>query len=201
MIAACEAALAAAVAIAPPGALAIQLREKDLAARDLLELAHALRSRCARYGAPLIVNDRLDVALAADADGVHLPAASFAMRDARAIVGPARLVGVSAHTPSEVAAAAREGADFAVFGPVFDPLSKAAYTAASGAAGLAAACRAAPLPVYALGGITAARLDQLRDDSTFGRGPRPAGAAVIGAVFGADDPAAATRELLAAILK
>ena len=201
MIAACEAALAAAAAIAPPGAIAIQLREKDLAARQLLELAHALRPRCARYGAPLIINDRLDVALAACADCVHLPAASFAVRDARAIVGAARLVGISAHTPSEVAAAAREGADFAVYGPVFDPLSKAAYTAARGAAGIAAACRAAPLPVYALGGITVARIDQLRDDPAFGSGPRPAGAAVIGAIFGADDPAAATRALLAAILK
>src|ERR1700691_3439262 len=134
LIAACEAALAAAASIGPPGAVAIQLREKDLDARAMLELAITVRQLCARFGVPLIINDRLDVALAAGADGVHLPADSFAVSDARAIFGTARLVGISAHTPAEVAAAAREGADFAVYGPVFDPLSKAAYTAARGAA-------------------------------------------------------------------
>jgi thiamine-phosphate pyrophosphorylase len=199
LIAACEAALAAAASVAPPGSVAMQLREKDLDARELLELARALRERCTLYGAPLIVNDRLDVAIAAEADGVHLPADSFEVADARVIVGPARLIGISAHTPGEIRAEALAGADFAVFGPVFDPISKGAYGAARGASGLADACWATSIPVYALGGITAARIDELLIDPALRKAPRPAGVAVIGAVFGANDPAAATRELIAAI--
>src|SRR5713226_935751 len=119
-----EAALSAAATIAGPGAVAIQLREKDLEARELYELARALRERCSRYGAPLIVNDRLDVAIAAQADGAHLPANSFAVADARRLVGSAAPIGVSTHQVSEAAAAKAAAADFAVFGPVYAPLSK-----------------------------------------------------------------------------
>ncbi len=194
-----ERALHGAVAAAPPGAVAIQLREKDLEARALVELGAALRRVCASCRAPLIVNDRIDVAIALGADGVHLPAQSFSPADARALLGPSRLIGVSAHRPEEVAAASAAGADFAVFGPVFDPLSKAVDTTPTGAAGLAAACAAAPLPVYALGGITAARIRVLRAAPEFTGGPAIAGAAVIGAVIGAGDPAAAVRDLLAAL--
>jgi thiamine-phosphate pyrophosphorylase len=190
-----EAALRAASTTAGPGAVAVQLREKDLAARELYELACALRERCSRFGAPLLVNDRLDVAIAAGADGVHLPANSFALADARRLMGPAALIGISTHQVSEAAAAQAAGADFAVFGPVYDPLSKPVYGAAGGADQLRAACRAVHgLPLYALGGISAERIGEL------GRSllaiDRPAGVAVIGAVFGADDPARATVELL-----
>ena len=120
LVSACEAALSA----APPGAVALQLREKDLPARELYELALCLREICTRAGAPLIVNDRVNVAIAANADGVHLPFDSIGVSMARKLLGPDRLVGVSSHSPPDVAGAAREGADFAVFGPVFDPLSK-----------------------------------------------------------------------------
>ncbi|HXD89857.1 MAG TPA: thiamine phosphate synthase [Candidatus Binataceae bacterium] len=190
-----EAALRAASTTARPGAVAVQLREKDLDARELYELACALRERCSRWRAPLLVNDRLDVAIAAGADGVHLPANSFAVADARRLMGPAALIGVSTHQVNEVAAAQAAGANFAVFGPVYDPLSKPVYGAAGGADQLGAACRAvAGLPLYALGGITAERIGEL------GRSllaiDRPAGVAVIGAVFGADDPGRATVELL-----
>ena len=193
--------MAAGAAIAPPGTIAIQLREKDLDARELLGLACSLRERCARYGAPLIINDRIDVAIAAGADGVHLPTNSFAVTDARVMVGAGGLIGISAHEPREIAEAARDGADFAVFGPVFDPISKGNYATARGASGLIAACRAAEVPVYALGGITAARIDEIANDSMVIEGPCPAGSAVIGAVFGAGNPAAATRELLAALAR
>ena len=196
------AAVAAALsgAAAEPGAVAVQLREKDLGGRELHELARAVRERCARYGAPLIVNDRLDVALAVEADGVHLPGDSFAVGDARRLMGRSRLVGVSTHQPAEVAAAARAGADFAVFGPVYAPLSKAAAGAERGAEGLGAALRAGGgMPVYALGGITADRVRELAGAAALGERSRPGGVAVIGAVFGADDPGAATRELLRAL--
>ncbi len=200
VVAVAAAALSAASATAGPGAVALQLREKDMEARALYELARALRELCSRYGAALLVNDRVDVAIAAGADGVHLPANSFALADARRLVGATRLIGVSTHEAGEVGAAAAAGADFAVYGPVYEPLSKASYGAARGAEELGAACRAgAGLPVFALGGITAERIAELGGTPALIEGGRPAGVAVIGAVFGADDPAAATRTLLDAL--
>jgi thiamine-phosphate pyrophosphorylase len=189
LVSACEAALSA----APPGAVALQLREKDLPARELYQLALCLREICTRAGAPLIVNDRVDVAIAANADGVHLPFDSIGVSMARKLLGPDRLVGVSSHSPPDVAGAAREGADFAVFGPVFDPLSKPASRPAWGASGLKAACVAGAIPVFALGGITPDRARELLAST------RPAGVASIGAIFAADSPAIATAAMLSAI--
>ncbi len=193
LIAACEAALSA----APPGSVALQLREKDLPARELYELALRLREICTRAGAPLIVNDRVDVAIAAGADGVHLPFDSFGVSMARKLLGPDRLIGVSSHSPPDVAGAAREGADFAVFGPIFDPLSKKAARSAWGASGLKAACGAGAIPVFALGGITPERARELLASAD--PAARPAGVASIGAIFGADSPALATAAMLAAL--
>ncbi len=193
LISACEAALAA----APPGAVALQLREKDLPARELYELALRLREICTRAGAPLVVNDRVDVAIAADADGVHLPFDSIGVSMARKLLGPSRLIGVSSHSPPDVAGAEREGADFAVFGPVFDPLSKPAAGPAWGASGLRAACGAGAIPVFALGGITPDRARELLASPD--PAARPAGVASIGAIFGADSPALAIMAMLSAI--
>ena len=188
---ACEQALAA--TSDRPGAIAIQLREKDLAAHALYELALRMRQLCTRYGAPLLVNDRIDVAIACGADGVHLPVDSFSPGQARELIGESRLIGVSTHSDAEVAQAAAGGADFVVYGPVFQPLSKpAAYGPARGGEELAAACRTAPIPLYALGGITAERVQQLG-------GTGLAGAAAIGAVLGAESPGEAARALLIAI--
>jgi len=189
----CEAALSA----APPGTVALQLREKDLAARQLYELAIRLRGICTRAGAPLIVNDRVDVAIAADADGVHLPFDSIGVSMARKLIGPDRLIGVSSHSPPDVAGAAREGADFAVFGPIFDPLSKPSTGPAWGASGLEAACRAGDIPVFALGGMTSERARELFASPD--PDARPAGVASIGAIFAADSPAIATAAMLAAM--
>jgi thiamine-phosphate pyrophosphorylase len=193
LIAACEAALIA----APRGAVALQLREKDLPARDLYQLALRLREICTRAGAPLIVNDRVDIAIAAHADGVHLPFDSIGVSMARKLLGSDPLIGVSSHSPSDVAGAAREGADFAVFGPVFDPLSKPATGPAWGASGLKAACGAGAIPVFALGGITPERARDLFASAD----PmmRPAGVASIGAIFAADSPAMATAAMLSAL--
>jgi len=189
-----EAALAGAAQVAPPGALAVQLREKDLDAHELYELARALRVLCSRFEARLLVNDRIDVALAADADGVHLPSNSFELSDARKLLGASRLIGVSTHRAEEVAQAAAAGADFAVFGPVYEPLSKPIYGPATGLTAVTDAVKAArAMPLYALGGITAARAAEL---AALEPGARPFGFAVIGAVFGAPAPGEAIRELL-----
>ena len=184
--------------------VALQLREKDLGGRELYQLAAALRPICTRHRAYLIVNNRIDVALAAEADGVHLPADSIAIAEARRLVGPSRFVGISTHSASEAAEGAGAGADFAVFGPVWPPLSKSGYGAARGAESLGAACRAAAgMALYALGGITAERVAALLDapggTAAAKGGGRPTGVAVIGAVFGADDPVAAALALARAI--
>jgi thiamine-phosphate pyrophosphorylase len=193
LVAACEAALGA----APAGAVALQLREKDIDARDLYDLARRLREICTHAGAALLVNDRVDVALACGADGVHLPFNSIGPGAARRLLGEPALIGISTHSLPDVVSAAREGADFAVFGPVFDPISKGAYGPAHGPEGLAQVCRAAKLPIFALGGMTPKRAREvmsMRDQSA-----RPAGVATIGAIFAAESPAAAVRAMLASL--
>jgi thiamine-phosphate pyrophosphorylase len=103
--------------------VAVQLREKDLDGRALLALARSLRAVTAAAGAQLYINDRVDVALAANADGVHLGGRSLAPADVRALT-PRLRIGVSTHTRDEVERAAAAGADFVVFGPVFATPSK-----------------------------------------------------------------------------
>jgi thiamine-phosphate pyrophosphorylase len=168
------------------GLPAVQLREKDLPGRPLLALAEQLRHLTARTGALLMVNDRIDVALAAGADGVHLGGGSMPVGVARRLLGADALVGVSTHAPAE---AADTDADFAFFGPVYSTPAKAAYGAPQGEVRLHQAAAAARVPLLAIGGVTAARLPAVRAAGA-------AGVAVIRAVLAAADPAAATRALL-----
>ncbi|MDE0261058.1 MAG: thiamine phosphate synthase [Bryobacterales bacterium] len=146
----------------------IQLREKDLAPRDLLDLARAALVRVRPHGTAILVNSRLDVALAAGAHGVHLPAGSPAPCDLRPVVPSGFLIAVSAHTVKEVCRAEREGADLAVFGPVFPTRSKPGQIEIPGLDGLRGACEASSLPVAALGGITAARIGACEDAGAAG---------------------------------
>ena len=187
-----EAVLGAAAELNPRPHIAVQLREKDLDGRALMQLAVELGQTCRRYRIPMLVNGRVDVALAAHADGVHLPSDGIGPDDARKLLGPSKLIGVSAHTAAEITRAEALGADFAVFGPVFSPISKETYTSPCGPEGLASACRAASIPVFALGGITTARAAELGDTGA-------AGVAVIGAIIGANDPAQSTLELIKAL--
>jgi thiamine-phosphate pyrophosphorylase len=176
----------------PPRAVAVQLREKDLSGRALCELAHALRIETAAAGAQFYVNDRIDVALAVGADGVHLGGEALSAADARAI-GPALAVGVSAHGLDDVRAAAGR-ADFAFLGPIYDTPSKRRYGSPLGAAALIAAAGLG-LPLVAIGGIEPAAVG-----GAVTAGAR--GVACIRAVMSAADPAAAVRafcEALAAI--
>jgi len=132
------------------GVDAVQVREKDLPARPLASLVR----RAVALGARVLVNSRVDVALACGAHGVHLPGDSIAPSAWRRIAPPGFLIGVSVHDLEEVRRAEAEGADFVVFSPVFEPLSKASYGPAQGLGRLAEAARAVRIPVLALGGLT-----------------------------------------------
>ena len=131
----------------------IQIREKDMETRALLALVEAAVARARGTATRTLVNDRLDVALAARADGVHLPAHGFPVAEVRRAY-PRLLIGASCHDVAELRAAEDGGADFAVFGPVFAPLSKVSERPPVGVEKLAEAVRAVKIPVLALGGIT-----------------------------------------------
>jgi thiamine-phosphate pyrophosphorylase len=171
------------------GVRAVQLREKDLSARELFQLAGQLRNITHVLGARLLINDRIDVALAVDADGVHLSGNSLPVAVARRLLGPDRLLALSTHHLDEILVAHRDGADFVTFGPVFATPSKAAYGAPQGFDALRRACAASSLPVFALGGIDPHNLPQVLACGA-------QGAAMIRAIITADDPAAKTTELL-----
>ncbi|ABS25556.1 thiamine phosphate synthase [Anaeromyxobacter sp. Fw109-5] len=182
--------LAAALAGLPPGRVLVQLREKDLGGRDLLALARAVAAACRAAGQRIVVNDRVDVALAAGADGVHLPAAGIPAADARRLLGPDALVGVSCHSAAEVRRARDAGASFATVSPIYDTPSKRGYGPPVGLAVLREAA-ALGLPIVALGGITPARVPEVIAAGAHG-------VAAIRAWLEGGDPAAAVRALLPA---
>jgi len=174
------------------GARAVQLREKDLPPRELYPLALEMRQLTQVYGARLLINDRVDVALAVNADGVHLTTTSLPASIARQVLGPGRLIGVSTHTLAEAQAAVDEGADFLVFGPVFFTPSKAPYGQPVGLDALRHVRAVVKSPILAIGGIKPTNLDQVLAAGADG-------IAVISAIISADDPTAATQNLLAAL--
>jgi thiamine-phosphate pyrophosphorylase len=174
------------------GLRAVQLREKDLPVRELLTLARDLRESARRHGARLVVNDRADVALAAGADGVQRTHTSLPVADLRAISPAGFLIGASTHSPAETRDAEADGADFVVFGPVYDTPSKRAFGPPQGLAALETVAGAVSRPVIAVGGITPERVREVLAAGA-------AGVAVIRAIYGAARPADATKAFLDAL--
>ncbi|HEY8425866.1 MAG TPA: thiamine phosphate synthase [Limnochordales bacterium] len=180
-----ESVVAAAIA---GGATAIQLREKKATTREFVELAQALRGMTQEAGVSLIVNDRIDVALAVDADGVHVGQDDMPARLARQLIGPERILGVTAGTEEEARRAQRDGADYLGCTAVFPTSTKPDHREPLGLDGLERLARAVSIPVVAIGGIHAGNAADV-----LARGA--AGIAVVSAVMAADDPEAATRQL------
>ncbi|MGH7964950.1 MAG: thiamine phosphate synthase [Candidatus Binatia bacterium] len=139
------------------GARLLQLRVKEVPAREFLAIARAVRAICQQYGCVLIINDRADIALAVAADGVHLGQEDLPLEAARKVLGPDRLIGISTHDPAQALAAARDGADYIGFGPLFGTRTKATGYSARGLDQLREIRALVSLPIVAIGGITAER--------------------------------------------
>ena len=169
------------------GADAIQYREKGLPDRVVLRRARELRIITARARVPLIMNDRPDLARLAAADGVHLGQEDVSVRDARRIIGPNALIGVSTHEPAQVEAAVRDGANYLGVGPVF-PSGTKEFDALAGLAFVGTVAESTRLPWFAIGGIGPENLDDVI-------GAGAGRVAVSGAILRADRPRDATSEL------
>jgi len=145
------------------GVKAVQLREKKIQTRPLLELAYELRKLTSAYDARLLINDRVDICLAVEADGVHLRTDRLPIERVRSLLGLERLIGVSAHSVQESRRAQSEGADFILLGPIYFTPSKALYGSPLGPAILQDARRAGViLPIFAIGGMTPERIQEVR---------------------------------------
>jgi thiamine-phosphate pyrophosphorylase len=175
------------------GIKGVQLREKDLAGGELFTLAVRMRELTSRFGAKLLINDRVDIALAVDADGVHLGRNSFPPEEAREIVGDGKLIGVSTHSVEEAIEAERAKADFITFGPVYFTPSKAGFGEPVGLGALKKASRELKIPVFAIGGI---KRDNINEVVSSGGA---FGVAVISAVLASGDLKRSSEELIRAL--
>ncbi|MDA1192573.1 MAG: thiamine phosphate synthase [Candidatus Poribacteria bacterium] len=174
------------------GADGIQFRQKDGSTRDLLRQAEATRNVCAKGGATFIVNDRLDVAMAVDADGVHVGQDDMPAREARRLWGWDKIVGATAFTPTMALQALSDGADYVGFGPLYGTQSKANARPATGVEGLRRFAAGCGLPIIAIGSVKAVNVPELLDAGAYG-------VAVISAVCLADDIPRAVAEFVAAL--
>jgi thiamine-phosphate pyrophosphorylase len=168
------------------GVDAVQLRERDLSARELYDLALKLRAITREAGAALIVNQRLDVALAVGADGVHLGWRSLSPAAVRKLAGEKFLIGISCHDGPQIHSAEETRANYALLGPVFHTPSKEGLVHPIGLGPLKNLVSAAKIPVLAIGGITPENAAQVMETGV-------AGLAAISALIAPEDPAAVAR--------
>ncbi|HHT9109829.1 MAG TPA: thiamine phosphate synthase [Candidatus Brocadiaceae bacterium] len=176
------------------GVKTVQLREKGLSTKELYFLAYKARKITFDFHANLIVNDRVDVALAVDADGVHLGWQSLPPDIVRRIIGHEKLMGISTHNRQEALQAQLHGADYITFGPVFDTPSKSGILEPTGPAEIQKLKKELNLPVIALGGIHRKNVDSVLK-------ARADGIAVISSIMYADAPEEAARRLYEKIVK
>jgi len=170
------------------GATFLQIREKDLAEDAFEAEAERLKTLCAQHGVPFVVNDSVEIALQCEADGVHVGQSDIKGRDIRAIIGPDKILGISAGTVEEAVAAEKAGADYIGVGAVFPTGTKKNATPMTMEL-LKEIVSSVSIPVVAIGGISAENILQLR-------GSGVDGVAVVSAIFAAEDPGKATADLL-----
>jgi thiamine-phosphate pyrophosphorylase len=162
------------------GVRAVQLREKDLPTRELLDMAYRMRELTARHDAKLFINDRADIAMCVNADGVHLGQSSMPAYAVRKVVGDRMMIGVSTHNLQEALTAEREGADFITFGPVYPTPSKLKYGKPVGIEALKKVSKEISIPVFAIGGIKPDNVKNIINAGAYG-------AALISGILGEND--------------
>ena len=150
------------------GVKAVQLREKDLSPLLLYQLAEKIKKICHSTNTRLLINDRADIAQAVDADGVQLTSQSLSVYSVRKFLPKSMLIGVSTHSLEEAQRAENYGADFVLFGPVFQTPSKAVFGEPQGLSKLEKITKTVQVPVFAVGGINPARAKQCRERGSFG---------------------------------
>jgi thiamine-phosphate pyrophosphorylase len=173
------------------GATIVQLREKDRSTREYMELARATHEITARYGIPLIIDDRVDVALAIGAEGVHVGQSDMPVRDARRLLGPEKIIGATTKTVPQALEAFEQGADYLGCGAIY-PTTTHVKTVITPIETLKDVVKAVPIPVNAIGGLNKDNIFVLKDSGI-------AGICVVSAIMKAADPEAATRELKQAV--
>ena len=166
----------------------LQIREKEMDHAAFLAEARELQAAAAKYHVPFVVNDAIDIALELDADGVHVGQSDIVGKDVRAMIGPEKILGISANTVETAVAAQRAGADYIGVGAVFTTTTKKDATSLT-VEQMRAICDAVDIPVVAIGGINASNIEKLS-------GSGVDGVAVVSAIFAQPDPGAATRQLL-----
>jgi thiamine-phosphate pyrophosphorylase len=174
------------------GVKAVQLREKDLPIRELLRLAEKMRKITKEAGAVLFINGRMDVAMAVEADGIHLGQADLPVDVVRKIVGNRFMIGVSTHNLKEAREAEKGDADFITFGPVYETPSKLKYGEPVGIEALKIVRSGISIPVYAIGGIESGNIGVILASGADG-------VALISAIIGAKEPKKAAEEIIRSI--
>ena len=172
------------------GASILQLREKNKTTREYMALAQKVHELTKQYGVPLIIDDRLDVAMAVDAEGVHLGQSDLPIYIARKIFGEEKIIGATAKTVGQAEEAYRQGADYLGVGAIY-PTTTKVKTVLTSTEMLGDICRAVPIPVNAIGGLTKDNIDVLK-------GIPIAGICVVSAIMKAESPKKAAQELKAA---
>ncbi len=175
------------------GVTLVQLREKERTTREYLELAREVHKLTKKYNVPLIIDDRLDVALAAGVEGVHLGQSDLPVDIARKILGKDWIIGATAKTVEQATEAYQQGADYLGVGAIY-PTTTKVKTILTSTETLAQICKAVPIPVNAIGGLNKERLDVLE-------GIPIAGVCAVSAIMKAPDPEIAARELMDAAKK
>lgn len=174
------------------GVKAVQLRENDLATRELLDMAYRMRELTARYNARLFINDRADIAMCVNADGVHLGQSSMPVYAARKVVGDKFMIGVSTHNLDEALTSEREGADFITFGPIYRTPSKLKYGRPVGIESLKIVAEKVSIPVFGIGGIKPDNAKEVINAGAYG-------VALISGILSATDVTSASMEYLTQI--